>query len=139
MRRIGIVLLAALATALGGCGSSSDVADVSGAWTGTMTDVAGARTVSGNCTQVGIRARCVLDVLDVARGTSSRGAIDADVIMLAGSPTLSYILAIPAPPCAIAVSGNAPIAGALMASTYGGSNSCHGAAVRDGRLALRRQ
>jgi hypothetical protein len=138
MRRARVAVLSVFAAALPGCGNG-DLPELSGRWSGTMTDEAGERSFTGNCTQSGIRVRCAFEVTDAARGTTGPGVLTADIVTTGTSSTLSYIVSVPAPPCSIGVSGNAPIAGGVMDSTYGGTNSCAADTIRGGRLSLARQ
>jgi hypothetical protein len=143
MRLSRFALLWALSAVAGGCAGGEDGVsfDVSGAWSGTMTDVDAARTVSGNCTQSDNFARCTFTVSDPGRGTVSQAVLTGVVTRLTGAAadTLSYTVGVVAPPCSINVTGDAQVSGGTMESTYAGMNTCLTEPVRGGRLRLTRQ
>src|SRR5688572_6535953 len=122
-----IALLCMLGAGGAGCGGGEDGLDVSGSWTGTMSDAGSARTVSGSCTQSattptapGARnsVRCLFTVTDPARGTTSQGVLNGTVVRNVGSPnyTLSFGLSVMSPPCGITVNGNAVVSAGTLES-----------------------
>lgn len=137
MTYVGGTVLCVLAVALCRCGQ--DGADISGRWTGNMTDADGARSVSGNCTQSGSEARCTFTVSDPARGSSSPAVLAGEVSRnpMSTSGTISFGLGVTAPPCSINVSGTAALSTSSIDGDYAGTDTCGGGTVR-GRLALTR-
>jgi hypothetical protein len=107
-----------------------------------MSDVAGTRGVTGNCTQTGDRPRCVFSVTDAARGSTSRAILTGVMVLDSFSSSngpLSFYVGVESPPCSINVTGRALVSGAAMEGTYHGANSCTAEAIQDGRLSLARQ
>jgi hypothetical protein len=140
MRQAATVVLLVAVAIVPGCGGEDEV-DISGTWSGTMTDEEGSRTVAGNCTQSDREARCVLSVTDPARGTTSRATLNGVVArdVASSNSSFSFGLGVTAPPCSINVSGLATVAGGSMDASYAGLNSCMTGPLRDGRLSLIRQ
>ena len=125
-----------------GCGGHEG-ASAAGAWTGTMTDNTGTRTLTGNCNQRDgddlIVVRCVFTVTDAVRG-AGEGTLFAHLFTTPGSSSgsLSYALGIVPPPCRVNVSGDAAVTPTAMTGTYGGADDCIDGPVREGRLNLTR-
>jgi hypothetical protein len=134
MRQARVAVLGALLGAGSGCNEPRPV-DISGAWTGTMTDATGTRAVEAQFTQRGLH----VDGLGTASRSGGAAASSRWIGTIVDGPVFSFSLAITDPPCAISIAGSADVAEPAFEATYVGRDDCGTAAWGDGRMTLRRR
>jgi hypothetical protein len=127
--------LAVAVAALPACNEPRPV-DLAGAWTGTMTDAAGTRTVGAQFTQSGLHVRGTGTVVSPQGGS---GVNSVWVGTILDGPVFSFSLGVTAPPCTINVAGTADVGRPTFEATYHGTDSCAAQPFADGRMTLRRR